>query len=76
MDQAWHELPISRAGSARLARVHHFELDGGYHLLIGRDVESRLQMRRLLADALLWAAVIAVALGMFGAWAVRRDLSR
>jgi hypothetical protein len=34
-------------------------------------VRSRLELRRLLADAMLWAAGIAVALGSVGAWAVR-----
>jgi signal transduction histidine kinase len=72
MDREWAELQISRAGIRGLARVRQFELDGGYHLLIGRDIEARAQMRRLLTDAMLWSAAIAVVLGMFGAWAVRR----
>jgi hypothetical protein len=41
-------------------------------MLIGRDVQSRVQMRRILADAMLWAALIALALGTLGAWAIRR----
>ncbi len=72
MDQEWSDVPISRAGLRGLARVHHFELLGGLHLLIGRDIETRVQMRRVLADGLLWAAVIAILLGTVGAWAVRR----
>jgi signal transduction histidine kinase len=72
MEQEWAELEISRAGIRGLARVRQFELEGGFHLLIGRDIQVRSQMRRLLTDALLWSAVIAVVLGVFGAWAVRR----
>ncbi len=71
MDQEWIERPLERDGRRSLARVHQFELAGGYHLMIGRDVQARAEMRHLLTDALLWAAAIAVALGSVGAWAVR-----
>ncbi len=71
MDSDWFELPIERAGIKGLARIHHFDVAGGFHLLIGRDVEARAQLRHLLGDAMLWAAVIAVVLGTVGAWAVR-----
>ena len=71
MDTEWGKLRIDHGGMHGLARVHYFDLDGGYHLLIGRDVQARTQMRQLLGDALLWAAGIAVALGSIGAWAVR-----
>ncbi len=71
MDEDWDQLAIERAGVPGLARVHFFELPGGYHLLIGRDVQVRAQLRVLIADALLWAAVVAVVLGSIGAWAVR-----
>jgi signal transduction histidine kinase len=71
MDVDWFELPIERAGMRGLARVHHFDLQGGFHLLIGRDIEVRAQLRHMLADAMLSAAAIAVVLGCVGAWAVR-----
>ena len=71
MDSDWFELPIERAGIKGLARIHHFDVAGGFHLLIGRDVEARAQLRHLLGDAMVWAAVIAVVLGTVGAWAVR-----
>ncbi len=71
MDIDWFDLLISRAGVRGLARVHHFDLPDGYHLLIGRDVEARNQLRRMLSDAMLWAALVAIALGSVGAWAVR-----
>jgi signal transduction histidine kinase len=71
MDADWFELSIERAGIKGLARIHDFDVPGGFHLLVGRDVEARAQLRHLLADAMLWAAVIAVVLGTVGAWAVR-----
>ena len=67
----WVDLRLDRGGTRALARVRHEELDGGLHLLVGRDVESRVQLRGIVADAMLWAAVIAVLLGTVGAMAVR-----
>ena len=71
VQQEWTELSIERAGVRGLARMRQFELGGGVHLLVGRDVEVRAQMRDLLTDALLWAGAIAMVLGSVGAWAVR-----
>jgi signal transduction histidine kinase len=71
MDRGWDELPIERAGVQGLARVHRFDVQGGYHLLIGRDVQIRAQMRTLLTDALLWAGGVVVVLGTAGALVVR-----
>ncbi len=71
MDEDWDELRIERAGVMGLARVHYFELPGGFHILIGRDVEVRSRLRVMMADAMFWAAVIALVLGTIGAWAVR-----
>jgi len=71
LDEAWRNLPIERASVASLARIHYFELPGGLHILIGRDIQNRAEMRTLLADGMLWAAAVAIALGTLGAWAVR-----
>lgn len=70
-DVEWAEIPIDRAGVRGLARVRHFILPGGYNLLVGRDVQARAKLRRILGDALLWAPAIVVALGTAGALAVR-----
>jgi signal transduction histidine kinase len=71
MDSAWADLVIDRGGVRVLTRVHHAELPGGLHLLVGRDVEARVRLRGIVGDAMLWAAVIAVLLGTVGAMAVR-----
>ncbi len=70
-DVEWTEIPIDRAGVRGLARIRQFVLPGGYHLLVGRDVQARAQLRRILGDALIWAPSIVVALGVAGALAVR-----
>jgi len=72
----WYELPVQRAGILSLALVWRYDLPGGYHLLIGRDVQVRAQLRRLLTDALLWALVIVAAMAVAGALIVRSLLRR
>jgi signal transduction histidine kinase len=66
-----YELPISRAGIRSVATVQRFDLPGGYHLLIGRDVLVRSQLRRLLTDALLWAIIVVLLMATIGALLVR-----
>ncbi len=68
---AWYDVEVERAGRRGRARLHRYDLAGGFHLLVGRDVEVHAQMTRLLTDALLWAAGIALLLGTAGALAVR-----
>jgi signal transduction histidine kinase len=70
-DAIWHDEPIERAGRRAMARLHRYDLPGEFHLLVGRDVEVHAEMTRLLTDALLWAAGIALLLGTIGALAVR-----
>jgi hypothetical protein len=67
----WYELPIERAGLSTLARVERFDLPGGYHLLIGRDVRVRAQLRGLLTEALLWAGLLVAGMASAGALVVR-----
>ena len=67
----FYELQVMRAGMRSLARVQAYDLPQGYHLLIGRDVVVRSQLRQLLTDALLWALVIVCGLAWIGAFVVR-----
>ena len=67
----WYELPIERAGIRSLARVERFDLPGDYHLLIGRDVRVRAQLRGLLTEALLWAGLLVAGMASVGALVVR-----
>ena len=68
---AWYELPIERAGIRSLALVQSFTLPGGFRLLVGRDVQVRAQLRRLLTDALLWALLVVLVMASVGALVVR-----
>jgi signal transduction histidine kinase len=54
-----------------LAVVESFNLPGGFHLLVGRDVQVRAQLRALLTDALLWAMLVVLVMASAGALVVR-----
>ena len=71
-----YELPVMRAGMRSLANVQRFDLPGGFHLLIGRDVQVRAQLRGLLTDALLWAVLVVVLMATIGALVVRNLFRR
>jgi signal transduction histidine kinase len=72
----WYELPLMRAGMKSLANVQRFELPGGFHLLIGRDVQVRAQLRKMLTDALLWGAVVVILMATVGALVIRNLFRR
>ena len=60
----WKQFQVRRAGMRSLALVFRYDLPDGFHLLVGRDVQVRVQLGSLLTDALIWAIVIV--LGMAG----------
>ncbi len=66
-----YEVPVERAGMASLATVQRFDLAGGYHLLVGRDVQVRARLSTLLTSALLWAVLVVIAMASVGAYIVR-----
>jgi hypothetical protein len=67
----WRQFPVRRAGGRSLALVYRYELPDGFHLLVGRDVQVRVQLGNLLTDALIWAVVIVLAMATAGAIIVR-----
>jgi hypothetical protein len=71
IDSEREEMRIMRDDVSVTSVLHHYELPSGFHLLVGRDVEAKTGLRRLMTDAMIWAAGIALALGSVGAWAVR-----
>lgn len=71
-----YELPIERNGRTSLARLHRFNLPGDYSLLVGRDVQARAALRKLLTDTLAWALALIALLGAAGALTVQRLFRR
>lgn len=73
---AWYQLSVTRRGNRSVALLRDYALPGGFQLLVGRDVTSRAELRRLLRDGLLWALGIMVALGLLGALVIRSMFRR
>src|ERR1700689_4717006 len=63
----WRQFQVRRSGMRSLALVYRYELPAGYHLLVGRDVQVRVQLGNLLTDALIWAVAIVLAMATAGA---------
>src|SRR5580658_10454331 len=63
----WRQFQVRRTGMRSLALVYRYELPGEYHLLVGRDVQVRVQLGNLLTDALIWAVAIVLAMAAAGA---------
>ena len=72
----WYELAVTRAGMKSLANVQRYELPGGFHLLIGRDVQVRAQLRKMLTDALLGAVAVVILMATVGGLVVRNLFRR
>jgi signal transduction histidine kinase len=70
--EMWYELAVERGGVRAAARVRRFDLPGGVHLLVGRDVRTRLALRNLLTDALFWAVLVLFLLAGAGALLMNR----
>lgn len=68
---AVYELPVLRKNESGLARVWRYDLPDGSHLLVGRDVRTRVALRDIVSQALLWAALLVALLGVVGAGTVR-----
>lgn len=72
----WFEVPIEINGRQSIARLHHYLLPGGFHLLVGRDVEDRLRVQSLIVDALLWSVLFTMVLAVGVGFGFRRVLMR
>ena len=70
----WYEVRLVRRGNAALTRFLHFELPGGLHLLVGRVVQERVQIRKRILEGLLWGSALVVGLAFLGGLLLRRLL--
>jgi signal transduction histidine kinase len=70
----WYEIGLARDGKLHATRILYAALPGGFRLLVGRDVQDRVAIRRSIVDGLAWAAGIAVLLAIGGGLLVRRGV--
>ena len=79
-EPGWVDFRIQQAsepdGRPQIARARTFDLDGGFHLLVGRDLTERAAFRHTIANALIWALLITLALGFGGGMILSRNFLR
>jgi signal transduction histidine kinase len=70
--EGWYEADVERDGAMHRARLVHFVLPAGLHLLVGRDIQDRVEVRTAIFNALLWGGFIAVLIGAVAGIVFRR----
>ncbi len=68
----WYQAELVRQGKRYATRLLNVALPGEFHLLVGRDVQNRVELRALILEGLGWAALAAAALAVAGGLLVRR----
>lgn len=58
------------------ARARTFDLTGGFHLLVGRDIQDRLSLEERLKLSMIWAFALTLAIGLAGGVLTARSWSR
>ncbi len=72
----WYKVPLVRNDRIRVTQIQEVGLPGGFHLLVGRDIQDRAEVRALIVDGLSWAAAGAFVLAIAGGVLVRRAVLR
>jgi signal transduction histidine kinase len=79
-DSTWVDFPINKGkGHTQVrhtARAFHVNLEGGYELLVGRDVEEQRAFRNVILNALYWGIGLALVLGLGGGFLMSRNFLR
>jgi signal transduction histidine kinase len=71
----WSDAEMLSSGQTHATRLLNVPLPGGFHLLIGRDVEDRARVGTLILNGLAWAILGALVLAVLGGIVTRRALS-
>lgn len=72
----WYQRPLRLDGNVRLMQLDVSELPDGLHLMVGRDIQERTEIRSLIVDSLGWAAAGAFLIAIGGGMFVRRAVLR
>ncbi len=70
----WYQVELARDDKLYATRVLYVGLPQGFHLLVGRDVQDLVAIRRSIVDSLGSVVLIAVILAMIGGLLVRRAI--
>ena len=77
--QGWLTFRLEYAdtpGAVDLGRARMFALDGGLHLLVGRDIRERMEIAQRVRESIGWGLALAVALSLAGGLLVSRPMLR
>ena len=73
----FYSRPAPGGMERRLAFANVFRLPGGDRLIVGRDIEDRRELSRLIRSTMLWGLGVMVLVGIGGGyWVSRRLLAR
>jgi hypothetical protein len=76
----WVEFTLTHEAAhgdeVRAVRARHYRLPGGFHLLVGRDVEQRREIGATVRTSLIWTLALTVLLGLVGAYVFSQNALR
>ena len=70
----YYRRPAAAGVERRLAFANVFRLPSGYRLIVGRDIEDRRELARLVRSAMLWGLGVMALFGIGGGYWVSRKL--
>ena len=70
----WYEVELVHRDRLHMTRLLHVVLPGNYQLLVGRDVQDRVDIRNLFFGSLVWAGLAMLALALSGGWLIHRTV--
>jgi signal transduction histidine kinase len=68
----WYDINLEQGGRLHVTRALFVLLPGGFRLLVGRDVQDRVEVRALIVTSLVWASLGALALAIVGGLLMRK----
>ena len=71
-----YAIETARGLEHRAARAYYSTLEGGYRVVIGRDVDELRQFGAIIRNSLLWAVAITIVLGLSGGLLTSRNFLR
>jgi signal transduction histidine kinase len=80
-NQGWTETVYRRIDEGENSELHHAlvrvdQLSGGFKILVGRDLEERDRIYKVVLDAGKWSAAAVIVLGLVGGFFVARRVLR
>ena len=79
-EQGWIEFPYAvdspRGVERHIAKAFHTELQGGFRIVVGRDVQERRDFARIIRRTLFWAVGLTLVFGVSGGLLMSRNFLR